>query len=190
MYGNTGRPRRGAARPKSFQIKKRSRQKLCSELRTYEIITLLNDNPQNQVVHNKSTLSIRCSRRVIYTGDVAGATRGWTPIMKKLSLVQKTKRSSALQNTPHLTDHQKTRGKTDHASRNKGSQQVTTKKQRKSKKKREAELLSRWRKRKRCRETRQSLIRDNNRASFSPAKFVIAIKTSELNTLTDRSIDE
>lgn len=101
--------RRGAS--KSLQIKKRSRQKLCSELRTHQIITLLNHNPKNQVVHNKSTLSIRCSRRVTYTGDVAGATRGWTPIMTKLSLVQKTKRSSALQNNPDLTDHQKTTGK-------------------------------------------------------------------------------
>jgi hypothetical protein len=72
---------------------------------------------------------------------------------------------------------------------NKGSQQVTTKKQRK-RKKRKAESLRRWRKRKRCRENRQSLIRDNNRASFSPVKFVMAIKTSELNTLTDGSIDE
>jgi hypothetical protein len=55
--------------------------------------------------------------------------------MTKLSLVQKTRRSSALQNTPDLTDHQKTTGKTDHSSRNKGSQQVATKKQRKSQKK-------------------------------------------------------
>ncbi len=58
-------------------------------------------------------------------------------------------------------------------------------------KKRKAESLSRWRKRKRCRENRQILIRDNNRASFSPVKFVMAIKTSQLNTLTDDgSIDE
>jgi hypothetical protein len=110
--------------------------------------------------------------------------------MTKLSLVQeKEKRSSALQNTPDLTDHQKTTGKTDDSSRNKGSQQVATEKQRK-RKKRKAESLSHWRKNKRCRETRQSLIRDNNRASFSPVKFVMAIKTSALNTLTDRSIDE
>jgi hypothetical protein len=54
--------------------------------------------------------------------------------MTKFSLVQKTKRSSALQNTPDLTDHQKTTGKTDDSSRNEGSQQVTTKKQRKRKK--------------------------------------------------------
>lgn len=128
--------RRGAS--KSLQIKKRSRQKLCSELRTHQIITLLNHNPQNQVVHNKS---IRCSRRVIYTGDVAGATRGWTPIMTKLSLVQKRKRSSALQNTPDLTDHQKTTGKNWWFKQKQG---FATSYHQKTKKKKKKEKQNRW----------------------------------------------